>query len=325
MRTLIGSRWNRSGYEGSLDFFNRATGNPLLTLTPGGAIFPNPHGGQDYYVDGNVVASGNGLAWNTAFKTLAEAITASNVSIALSANRWWARRNRIFVCGDQEIEEDLTVFPEKCDIIGMGSDLFPFPRIIGNHACAAATVGLRLINLGFIAKATGDLLSFPAACHGLQVLGCVMSPASTSAKALEITNSAHVRIIGNEITVGAGDMAKIFGVGISIEGLASIHDTVIAGNRLTSTVGIHVVEATAAAMGSRIEDNYIRAVGLTINDASGDFQVINNRLISDASDDGSGTGGGALAVKCAILIASGNMLSCSDHRNAPFPIEGTLA
>lgn len=244
------------------------------------SYFPNPHGAEDYFVDGNRVSSGNGLSWDAAFATLAEAITASNTSIGLTANRWWARRNRIFVCGDQEIDEDLTVLPEKCDIIGVGTDLLPFPRILGNHTIAAATVGVRFINCGFITQGTGDLLVLPASCHGFQMINCFMHPGTTSTKALEITSSAHVRILGNEITVGAGDMTKIFGVGISIEG-TTCHDTVIAGNRITATAGIAVVEAAAAAMGSRIEDNYIRATGLAIDDNSDDFQVINNRWITD--------------------------------------------
>ena len=251
----------------------------------GNSILPgaNPYGAMDYYVDGNVSASGKGLSLsdgsNRPFKTLAEAITASNISIA--SNRWWARRNRIFVCGDQEIDENLTVLPEKCDVIGFGSDLLPFPRIIGNHTIALAKVGTRFINCGFIAEGTGDLFVFPAACHGLSFLGCWMHPARTSTKALEITNCAHVRLIDNEIIVGAGDMTKIFAVGISIEGLASIHDTIIKGNRITATAGIAIVEAAAAAMGSRIEDNYIRATGLAIDDNSDDFQIINNRWMTD--------------------------------------------
>lgn len=297
-----------------------ANGGQIL-VEPGGSVMGgNPTGAADYFVDLNVSATGDG-SMQSPFATIAEAITASNASIGLAANRWWARRNRIFVMGDG-IDEDLTVLPEKCDIIGCGSDLVPFPRIIGNHAFAAAATGVRFINLGFYTSATGDLMSFVAACHGLQILGCFMHPGTTSTKALEITNCAHVRIIGNEITVGNGSMSNIFGVGISIEGLASVHDTVIAGNRITSTVGVAVVEATAAAMGSRIEDNYIRATGLTIDDNSDDFQVINNILISDAASDGSGADA---VVDCNLQLAAGNRVTSSDHVNAPFPIQATLA
>ena len=243
-------------------------------------IYPNPHGGEDYYVDGNVSASGDGLSWSTAFATLAEAITASNVSIALTANRWWARRNRIFVCGDQEIDENLTVLPEKCDVIGTGTDLLPFPRIIGNHTIAAATVGVRFINCGFIAEGTGDLFVIPASCHGLQFLGCWFQPKTTSSKALEITSSAHLRIENCTFTVGAGDMDKIFGIAISLEGTV-LHDVQILNNKITATAGIKVDSASAVAMGGLIQGNTIRATALAIDDNSDDFQVVNNRWMTD--------------------------------------------
>lgn len=281
-------------------------------------VFPNPYGAQDYYVDGNASSSGVGTSWSTAFSTLAEAITASNASIALTANRWWARRNRIFVCGDQEIDEDLTVLPEKCDVIGVGSDLFPFPRIIGNHTIAAAAVSTRFINCGFIAEGAGDLFVIPAACHGLQFLYCFMIPATTSTKALEITSSAHVRLIGNTITVSGGTRDKIFAVAISIEGTSG-HDAVISGNKIDATLGVYVASGLEAH-GSRIEDNYIRATAQCIDDDSDDFQVINNRMISDAAATSTGVG----VIDCNIQLAIGNRITCSDHLNAPFPIEGTL-
>lgn len=300
-----------------------ASGGQIL-VEPGGSVMGgNPTGAADYFVDLNVSATGDG-SMGSPFATIAEAITASNTSIGLTANRWWARRNRIFVMGDG-IDEDLTVLPEKCDIIGCGSDLFPFPRIIGNHTFAAAAVGTRFINMGFYTSATGDLMVFPAGCHGLQILNCFMHPGTTSTKALEITDSAHVRIIGNEITVGAGSASVIFGVGISIEGSASIHDTVIEDNLIYGTVGVHVVEAAAAAFGSRINRNLIRATGFCINEASDDFMITNNTMISDAADDGTGTGGSALAVNCSILLAAGNRLTCSGDYNAPYPPQATLS
>ena len=257
-----------------------AKGGSLEFETGSELIAPNPSGAQDYFVDLNVAASGDGLSWATAFGTLAAAITASNTSIGLTANRWWARRNRIFVCGDG-ITENLTVLPEKCDIIGVGADLRAFPRVSGNHTIAVAKVGCRWINMAFIAAATGDLFVIPAGCHGLSFLGCTFEPTTTSTKALEITDSAHVRIEGCRFNVGAGSMSNIFAVAISIEGLASVHDTLILDNFITATAGIVVVEATAAAMGSLIQGNTIRAVALAIDDNSDDFQVVNNRWMTD--------------------------------------------
>lgn len=300
-----------------------ATGQLILD---GQVIGPwvNPTGAEDYFVDGNVGTSGDGLTWDNAFDTIAEAIAASNISIALTANRWWARRNRIFILGDGEFDEDLTVLPEKCDMIGMGYDITPYPRIQGNHAIAAATKGVRMINLGFFTDATGDLLSLPAGCHGFEMHGCLLHPGTTSTKAIEITSAAHVRIDGNKIMVGGGDRSRVFGLGISVEGLTS-HDLEITNNYIDATLGIDVVESTGAHEGGLIANNFIRAAGLCIDDQSGDFQIHNNNMISAAADDGSGTGGGALAVICAVAMATGNRLSCAGDLNAPYPPQATLS
>jgi hypothetical protein len=265
--------------------------------------YEGPKAGK-YYVDLNVAATGGGSP-DHPFDTITEAITASNASIGLAANRWWARRNKIFVCGDG-IEEDLTVLPEKCDIIGCGSDIVPYPRVIGHHTIALAKVGCRFINMGFTADGTGDLFVIPAGCHGLQFLGGHMQPSvAGNAKALEITDSALVRIEGVEIYQNPGAYGTgIFGVGIAIEGTASNHQTVIKNCYINATEGIDVV-ASAPAYDSRIEECIIHAVLLTIDDNSDQFHIINNRLITDADIDA----GASVGIDCKAEYASGNIIT----------------
>ena len=322
----VRSRWNKSGWEGSLDFYGAVSGNSILTLSPGGAVFPNPYGGADYFVDGNVSATGDGLSWGTAFLTLAEAITASNTSIALTANRWFARRNRIFVCGDQEIEEDLTILPEKCDVIGVGYDINPYPMIIGNHAIAAtrptagSANGCRFINCGFLDKVGAtDTFVAPAGCNGLAFLGCHFIPLVTGSTgtAIELTNCAAVRIENCLIDVRGGLATGIFGLAIDIKGTTSIHDLRILNNQITATVGITI--AAGGTIGSLVQGNTIRATGYCLDDASDTVQVVNNRFMSDASDDLTGTGGSALAVHCGPHVAVGNYLVSSNHHNTLYP------
>jgi len=273
----------------------------------------NPTGAQDYYVDLNVADTGDGTI-AAPFATLAEAITASNTSIGLSANRWWARRNRIFVMGDG-ITESLTVLPEKCDIIGIGSDLYPFPRIIGAHAIVLNKVACRFINMGFQATGTGDLFAAPAGCHGLQFLGCTFTPATAgNTKALEITDSAHVRVKWCDILTSAGALAtSIFGLGIGIEGTAAIHDFDISDNFIFGTAGVAVANGTT--QGSRISRNTIRAEGgLCINDDSDDVACVDNRLISSNA-------GLVEANFCDwnSLLAVNNIGSSNSAHNAPVP------
>lgn len=280
---------------------NRAS-RPLsdFTLTNG---YQGPKAGT-YYVDLNVAATGSGSP-DHPYSTIAEAITASNASIGLAANRWWARRNRIFVCGDG-IAENLTVLPEKCDIIGCGSDLTPYPRVIGHHTIALAKVGCRFINMGFTADGTGDLFTIPAGCHGLQFLGGHMQPsAAGNTKALEITDSALVRIEGVEIYQNpAAYGTGIFAVGIAIEGILSNHQTVIKDCYINAAEGIDVV-ASAPAYDSRIEGCTIHAVALTIDDNSDQFHIINNRLITDADIDA----GATVGIDCKVEYAAGNIIT----------------
>jgi hypothetical protein len=187
------------------------------------------------------------------------------------------------VCGD-EITESLTVLPEKTDIIGVGTDLRAFPRIFGQHTIALAKVGCRFINMGFVSNASGVLMTIPAGSHGFGLLGCTLEAAAAGVtKGLMITNCAHVRIDDNKFNLGAGSMTNIFGLALSVEGAASIHDMLIRRNHMTATLGIYVVEATANSYGGLIEGNIIRSTGKAINDASDKFQVVNNRWMIDVN------------------------------------------
>jgi len=310
MVTNVKSDW----VKGNLVFSNVKSGNPVATISGSGIQFPNPTGAMDYFVDLNISTSGDGLSWSTAFSTIAAAITASNTSIGLTANRWWARRNRIFVLGDG-ITESLTVLPEKCDIIGLGSDLYPFPRVIGTHTIAVAKVSCRFINMGFQATGTGDLFVIPAGCHGLQFLDCTFTAATAgNTKCLEITDSAHVLINGCKIITPAGAVTtSIFAVGIAIEGTAAIHDFEASDNFIFATAPIEVANGTLN--GSLIARNTLKAVGgLCINDDSDDVACVDNRLISSNA---------ALAEASFCdwnsLLAVNNIGTSNTARNAPIP------
>lgn len=307
----VSSGWER----GDLVFRGVPNGNPVFTITPQGATFPNPSGAMDYFVDLNVTASGDGKSWATAFATIAEAITASNTSIGLTANRWWARRNRIFVCGDG-ITESLTVLPEKCDVIGVGSDLYSFPRVTGVHTIAVAKVAVRFINMGFQATGTGDLFVVPAGCHGLQFINCTFTAATGSnTKALEITNCAHVRIIGCDFLTAAGGVTGIFGRAISLEGTASIHDFVATDNRIVAAASGFVL-AAGELNGSLVARNYIRQIGAdyAILDSSTECSFIDNRIISSE-----GTQATSSFVSWNPKLAVNNIMTADVVRSALVP------
>jgi len=259
----------------------------IMRMEPGSMIqYANPTGAADYYVDGNVSATGSGTI-DSPFLTLAEAITASNTSIVLTANRWWARRNRIFVMGDQEIDEDLTIFPEKCDVIGLGYDVEAMPRIIGNHTIAAIATGkargTRFFNCGFMEDAGGELLHLTTDHMAVEFYGCLFWPkvtGSTHCIRLADDNRAF-KMIGCRIMEHAGAPGTgIFAECIKVEGTGQ-HDMVIKDNYMYGTEGIHIVASTGGYNGV-IDNNLIRATVLTVNDASDLWIVSNNSLITAA-------------------------------------------
>jgi len=328
--TNVSSGWER----GDLVFRGKPNGNEVFTIGPGGAQFPNPTGAQDYFVDLNASSAStaapmaaydltvDGTSWSSAFQLISSAITASNTSIGLTANRWWARRNRIFVCGDG-IAEDLTILPEKCDVIGVGSDLYPFPRVIGVHNIAATrpTAGkasaCRFINMGFQATGTGDLFQIPAACHGLSFIGCTFTAASgANLKALEIKDSAHVRIIGCDFLTAAGGVTGIFARAVSLEGTASIHDFVATDNRMTCSNSGFVI-AAGDLNGSLVARNVIRQIGadVAIVDSSSECAFVDNRIISSEATLAAGS-----IVTWNPKLAVNNICSSDTARNAPIPL-----
>jgi hypothetical protein len=116
-----------------------------------------------------------------------------------------------------------------------------------------------------------------------------------------ITDVAHVRLNGNKFNVGAGDMTNILGLAISAEGTV-LHDWEIGHNKITATLGISIVEAAAVAMGGIIHDNYLRTTGIAIDDNSDDFQVVNNRWMTDVDTTTSTAG-----YDFSIALAAGNI------------------
>lgn len=295
----------------------------ILRMEPGSLIqYANPTGAADYYVDGNVSATGDGSI-DSPYLTLAEAITASNTSIGLTANRWWARRNRIFVMGDQEIDEDLTTGAEKCDIVGVGTDLLPFPRILGNHIFTTKCTGMRLINLGFMATAATALLTFPDLNHGWQLIGCEMWPfLGGSTHAVRVQGCAHWKVLDCRIRPNVGD-SSLFAEGIKQEvGSAQGHDNEIAGNYIRATEGIHALAGVSVQPGE-IHHNRIHATALTVNDESGLWEGYDNRLISDA-DSGADALGAIVATKS---LWSGNKVTgvagTEENADYPFPVQFT--
>lgn len=254
-----------------------AAGGSMI-MQPGSFIqWANPTGAADYFVDGNVSATGAGTM-QSPFSTLAEAIAASDTSIGLTANRWWARRNRIFVMGDT-LTEDLVKFPTKCDVIGLGSyDANTMPGLYGHHAPVGESYGTRFFNIHFRAKAhASPVITLTDETGGLQILSSLFDGTlGTMTSAILATASPFLRVVDCDfvgtfvtsyISFGAGEAGR----------------TQILGNRMLGTAakGIVVPGTTTASWVPLIQDNTIMATGKPVEDAASIFSVINNRLITD--------------------------------------------
>lgn len=235
-----------------------------------------PKGGV-YYVDGNVAATGGGSP-DHPYATLAEAVTASDAAMALSTNRWWARRNRIYCCGDT-LTEDLVKFPTKCDVIGVGSYHGNTQcGLSGHHKPVGESFGTRFFNMHFLAKAVAEpVFTLTNETGGLQLHGCTIDGTlGTMTIGIQATASPFLVVddcdfvgtfVTSYITFGAGEAGR----------------TRILNNRMLGTAakGIVAPAQTTASWIPLIQGNTIIATGKPIEDAASVFSVVNNRLMTD--------------------------------------------
>lgn len=235
-----------------------------------------PKGGV-YYVDGNVAATGGGSP-DHPYATLAEAITASDAAMALSANRWWARRNRIYACGDT-LTEDLVKFPTKCDVIGCGSyDGNTQLGLYGHHAPVGECYGARFYNVHFKAKAhASPVVTLTNATSGLQVHGCTIDGT------LGTMTSGILATASPFLVVNDCDFVGTFATSYITFGAGEAGRTRITNNRMLGTAakGIVVGGTATASWMPLIQGNTIMATGKPIDDAASIFFVVDNRLMTD--------------------------------------------
>jgi len=236
-----------------------------------------------YYCEGNAGNDNNsGVGgWENAFKTLAVAFAASHADIA--SNKYgWAARNVILIRGDR-FTETITVFPQKTDVIGLGScDALKRAGIRGNHAPVNTYYGTRFFNVEFEPAASGDIMTLTASGSGAEFHNCQFIGvwgSYTAPSAIDVT--AHPQFAvencvflggfsGDVIDVGAGDASGMRIVGNDIVGAAD-NGIVITG------------VATVAGFESRglIKENFIQAADKALDTrATSVYNVYGNRMIS---------------------------------------------
>ncbi len=262
-----------------------------------------------FYVDGNVVSSGNGLGWLSAFKTLAEGLVAAHAYQSTSGNRAWAHRATVYCCGDN-LDEDLVLGAEKSDVIGVGtSTSFDRCILIGNHAPRTTTTqGMRLYNMHFDSDTVGILWSLTAISSGIKFLGCTFA-GRDAAQTSAILGTACTWIeVGNckwetsedNFTTACISIAAGAAVGLNI------HDSFIKGS-----IGI-LINASATAVGGSllIDNNVIHTENETITD-NADIAIVTRNMLISAQAAGTGS-----AWTFNLALAAGNIETGNNQSNA---------
>lgn len=238
--------------------------------------------GTVFYVDGNSGSdTATGLSWERAFKTLAVAFAASNADIARGSDRW-ARRNTIYIAGDS-LTEDMVIFPEKTDVIGVGSyNGHEGPNILGNHAPLAG-FGCRWFNVNFEPVTAAVIMTLTNACWGAEFHECTFRAEGTLVATIGIltTGTNHLRIIKNRFLGGYTTTAISIAAG-------AVDDMIIDGNLiLGSDAGGIMVTGTTTVTGKRkalIAHNIIYCDDVGIDDgADSTFVNVDNRIVSVAA------------------------------------------
>jgi len=262
--------------------------------------------GNIFYVDLNIATTGlDGRSWASAYQTLAECITVCDTDAA--ANRNWARRNTIYVIGD-ELHEDITVLSEKTDIVGVGTDLGAYPRMMHSWAIAAGVKGARFFNMGFWNDTADVGVSIPTLSHGTEFHNCHFDSNAVGTHGLRVTTSHNVKIIGCEFTNAAGTKYST----AAIDLVGACHDFEL---RDSYVEGVIAVAADGTTNSARIDNCVLRATNIIVDDDGNTIVVSGCSLITAAN---SGNAFADTAMDVNLNLAVGNQLVSADS-NGPFP------
>ena len=237
--------------------------------------------GRVFFVDGNKSSAGKGSSWDDAFNTFAAAVTASNADIATKAYRKWAARNTIFVIGDDLIE-DITVLPSKCDVRGLGSnDAYGKASFDGTWIIpsTAASMGCHFYNCMF--TETGATMIFDVdGQYGLEFHGCLFDGAPATTGGILASECNWMVVNGCEFSaVAATRQFDTYAIKVENDTNAIYGVKII--NNIIQTAGIGLDFDETAAYNCYANGNVFMTDGMCIDseDIAG-LMVIGNRMIT---------------------------------------------
>ena len=235
-----------------------------------------------FYVDGNVVSSGNGLGWLSAVKTLSEGLALAHAYQSTSGNRAWAHRATVYAVGDA-LTEDIVLAAEKSDCIGVGtSNSHDRPELIGNHVPATNnTWGMRWYNWHFAEADAGAMWTLQGQEAGWKFINCVFSVRGALAThGILWTNAYNLEVVDcffDGFPSGFSTGAIVIGAGLSDR-------LIIQNNTILASIGV-VIDAsyTNTAGICLIKDNTFVVSTLAIDDNSSIAWIAENRIMSSAA------------------------------------------
>ena len=262
-----------------------------------------------YYCDGNYGSDSQGGtgSWDNAFKTLTVALAASHADIASGAEGWAARN--VILCKGDALDEDLVLFAQKTDVIGVGSyNADAQCGLIGNHVPASrGNLGTRFFNFRFMANASGgDMFTLDNSNANVEFHGCTFYAGSTTAATAAIVNTASpfMGLFGNSFEGLFSDATIEFGVGDGFRGTKIIGNYIEGANNGIELNASTTPSAGVSLLDGVIQDNVINVAAITIDDNADIAYVIGNHLFSAAGSEAS-------SVDINVQRAIGNYLATS--------------
>jgi len=245
--------------------------------------------GNVYYV----AKSGNnttGKSWETAFNTIAAAITAANATITWAGNE----EDNVILIAPGTYAESLTTIPYYCHMIGLGvrtlanSGMSVRIEPASGVAMSGTALGLHLYNLAFVALGAVDILDF-GTCNDVLIEGCMLAPGDGDVvNGISTTNSDGLNIRNCKFKSGLGGGAGMT-TAMSFAGGADkylhnavIENNIIAGLDATGT-GIYVAsDCTGTESIIRGNTIYLSGAGIGIDENSDDVIVESNKIYTQA-------------------------------------------
>ena len=277
--------------------------------------------GSTFFVDNNSGSDSNdGSSFERAFKTFAKAVAVNNIDIARGSDRW-SRRNTIYYCADTETAT-IVAFPNKCDVIGVGSyDANSKPGITGNHAPVnTGNYGTRFINMWFKAPAVASpIITLASTSSGIQFYGCtfdgVVGTVTTG-----ITCTASPFLVVKNCDFFGGFATANISIPTSTMIKLDITDNTMAGSLGT---GITLGTVTTS-YGGLIARNIIKCAGVGITAAAAATTMVVGNYVSTDAGKGSGGAGAITATAGYSLQNYISAIGSTAGYNIIVPANGTI-